>query len=270
VERPASELVGPDAQENFPGRNALQREGRPGQPEQCRTPLVAVLERSGTEIRVVARIAFPCGHAVQGSGTREFETAARPGLVLVGNRPVMQAIGTAGPRLPCSRSPARACRRTRPGGRGRRELGGHSRSAANLVQHERHHPVGGRGPGYRLSQQLRPWMISCPSSNPCGGRRCDRWWHSFHGEPCRRAPPANATLPDAVTPPPSTAPSPAQPPPDDAPEQRDSPESKSLPRCWLGLDRLGVLQVLGGLARSLIALFSSYDHITLLGRTFRL
>jgi hypothetical protein len=38
----------------------------------------------------------------------------------------------------------------------------------------------------------------------------------------------------------------------------------------LGLDRLGVLQVLGGLALSLIALFSSCDHITLLGRTLQL
>jgi hypothetical protein len=38
----------------------------------------------------------------------------------------------------------------------------------------------------------------------------------------------------------------------------------------LGLDRLGVLQVLGGLALSLIALFSSYDHVTLLGRTLQL
>jgi len=79
VERPASELVGPDAQENVPGRNALQREGRPGQPEQRRAPLDAVLKRSGTEIRVIAGIAFPCGHAVQGSGTWEFETDARPG-----------------------------------------------------------------------------------------------------------------------------------------------------------------------------------------------
>jgi hypothetical protein len=35
----------------------------------------------------------------------------------------------------------------------------------------------------------------------------------------------------------------------------------------LGLDRLGVLQVLGGLALSLIALFSSYDHITVFGRS---
>jgi IS4 transposase len=38
----------------------------------------------------------------------------------------------------------------------------------------------------------------------------------------------------------------------------------------LGLDRLGVLQVLGGIALGLIALFTSYDHITLAGRTLQL
>jgi hypothetical protein len=36
---------------------------------------------------------------------------------------------------------------------------------------------------------------------------------------------------------------------------------------WPGLDRLGFLQALGGLALSLIALFSSYDHITVFGRS---
>jgi hypothetical protein len=38
----------------------------------------------------------------------------------------------------------------------------------------------------------------------------------------------------------------------------------------LGLDRLGVLQVLGGIALGLIALFTSYDHITLAGRILQL
>jgi hypothetical protein len=68
-------------------------------------------------------------------------------------------------------------------------------------------------------------------------------------EPRRRAPPVTATLPDAVTPsPPANQPSPT-----DAPQQPDPPESTSPPRRWLGLDRLGALQVLGGLALSLIA-----------------
>ena len=85
-------------------------------------------------------------------------------------------------------------------------------------------------------------------------------------EPRRRAPPATATLPDAVTPsPPANQPSPT-----DAPQQPDPPESTAPSRRWLGLDHLGVLQVLGGLALSLIALFSSYDHITAFGRTLQL
>ena len=82
----------------------------------------------------------------------------------------------------------------------------------------------------------------------------------------RRAPPATATHPDAVTPsPPANQPSPT-----DAPQQPDPPESQALSRHWLGLDRLAVLQVLGGFALSLIALFSSYDHITAFGRTLQL
>jgi len=64
--------------------------------------------------------------------------------------------------------------------------------------------------------------------------------------------------------------SPAQPPPDNAPEQPEPPESKASPPRWLGLDRLGVLQVLGGIALSLIALFSSYAHITVFGRSIAL
>ena len=64
--------------------------------------------------------------------------------------------------------------------------------------------------------------------------------------------------PDAVSP----SPPPAKPPAGDAPQQPDPPESKALPRRRLGLDRLGVLQVLGAIALSLIPLFSSYDHIT--------
>ncbi len=61
----------------------------------------------------------------------------------------------------------------------------------------------------------------------------------------------------------------AQPPPNSVPEQPEPPES-TPPRRWLGLDRLGVLQVLGGIALGLIALFSSYDHITVFGRSIAL
>ncbi|MFM7235978.1 MAG: hypothetical protein ACKOYK_04280, partial [Cyanobium sp.] len=35
----------------------------------------------------------------------------------------------------------------------------------------------------------------------------------------------------------------------------------------LGLDQLGLTEAIGGLALGLIALFSSYDHLTLAGRT---
>jgi len=39
---------------------------------------------------------------------------------------------------------------------------------------------------------------------------------------------------------------------------------------WPGLDRLGWLQAIGGLLLGLIALFSSYDHITLAGTSVQL
>jgi hypothetical protein len=53
------------------------------------------------------------------------------------------------------------------------------------------------------------------------------------------------------------------------------PDSSQLSLPWfglprLGLDRLGLTQAIGGVALSLIALFSSYDPITLLGRTLQL
>jgi len=54
-------------------------------------------------------------------------------------------------------------------------------------------------------------------------------------------------------------------------EPADPPEFASAPRPWsgleyLGLDRLGLTQSIGGLVLGLIALFSSYDHITFAGR----
>jgi hypothetical protein len=38
----------------------------------------------------------------------------------------------------------------------------------------------------------------------------------------------------------------------------------------LGLDRLGLTQAIGGLILGLLALFSSYDHISVVGRTLQL
>jgi len=72
---------------------------------------------------------------------------------------------------------------------------------------------------------------------------------------------------------PSQSPSAAKQPPNSTPERPDPPdppESTPPSRRWLGLDRLGALQVLGGLVLSLIALFSCYDHITLAGHTLQL
>ena len=55
------------------------------------------------------------------------------------------------------------------------------------------------------------------------------------------------------------------------------PEQPPLPpewipheRPWPGLDRLGVVQAIGGLLLGLIALFSSYDHITIGDHTITL
>ena len=76
-----------------------------------------------------------------------------------------------------------------------------------------------------------------------------------------------------VLPSPLVPPSPPDPAPPSAgsEEPPDPPEFASTPRPWsgldrLGLDRLGLTQTIGGLVLGLIALFSSYDHITFAGR----
>jgi hypothetical protein len=48
------------------------------------------------------------------------------------------------------------------------------------------------------------------------------------------------------------------------------PESMDSQRSWPGLDRLGLIQAIGGLFLGLIALFSSYDHIVVAGRSLPL
>ena len=48
------------------------------------------------------------------------------------------------------------------------------------------------------------------------------------------------------------------------------PESLDSLRPWPGLDRLGLIQAIGGLFLGLIALFSSYDHINIAGRNLPL
>jgi hypothetical protein len=79
-----------------------------------------------------------------------------------------------------------------------------------------------------------------------------------------------------VAPPPSAADPPAgseePPPPPELPATPPSwpgPDRLGLGRFGLdrlGLDRLGLTQAIGGLALGLIALFSSYDHLTIAGR----
>jgi hypothetical protein len=48
------------------------------------------------------------------------------------------------------------------------------------------------------------------------------------------------------------------------------PESLDSQRSWPGLDRLGLIQAIGGLLLGLIALFSSYDHVNIAGRNLPL
>ncbi len=71
-----------------------------------------------------------------------------------------------------------------------------------------------------------------------------------------------------MSPPPSAADPPAG-----SEEPPAPPELPPTPPSWpglrldrLGLDRLGLTQAIGGLALGLIALFSSYDHLTIAGR----
>ena len=85
-----------------------------------------------------------------------------------------------------------------------------------------------------------------------------------------------------VLPTPLVPPSPPDPAPPSAgsEEPPDPPEFPSTLRPWsghdslgldrLGLDRLGLNQTIGGLVLGLIALFSSYDHITFAGRSIPL
>jgi hypothetical protein len=57
----------------------------------------------------------------------------------------------------------------------------------------------------------------------------------------------------------------------DASNPSARPESPQYLRLWcLSLDRLGLNQAIGGFVLGLIALFSSYDHITLAGQSISL
>ncbi len=93
-------------------------------------------------------------------------------------------------------------------------------------------------------------------------------WGASQGLPARiqrcTVPPANPDNPAD----PQTPASPATPANGGAGDSEAPPlppDLSSPPRLWPGLDRLAVLQATGGLAVGLIALFSSYDHLTLAG-----
>ena len=64
-----------------------------------------------------------------------------------------------------------------------------------------------------------------------------------------------------MSPPPSAAG-----PPPGSEEPPVPPELPAKSPSWPALDRLGLTQAIGGLALGLIALFSSYDHLTFAGR----
>ena len=68
--------------------------------------------------------------------------------------------------------------------------------------------------------------------------------------------------PSAAGPPPGSE---EPPPPTELPST--SPSWPGLGFGQVGLDRLGLTQAIGGLALGLIALFSSYDHLIIVGRT---
>ena len=72
---------------------------------------------------------------------------------------------------------------------------------------------------------------------------------------------ASRLRPSPVFPPPSAAG-----PPSGSEEPPVPPELLPTLPSWPALDRLGLTQAIGGLALGLIALFSSYDHLTIAGR----
>jgi hypothetical protein len=83
--------------------------------------------------------------------------------------------------------------------------------------------------------------------------------------------PATPEPPEPATPD-SVPPNASDPP---GPPESEQPQTPRLRHCCLGLsslclDRLGLTQAIGGLALGLIALFSSYDHITFAGHTIHL
>ncbi|MEB3323933.1 MAG: hypothetical protein VKM17_01190 [Cyanobacteriota bacterium] len=102
----------------------------------------------------------------------------------------------------------------------------------------------------RLLTDANPWWIG------------QSGWTSF----LTQGDPPDPATPDSVTPNASDPP---------GPPESEQPQTPRLRRCCLGLsslclDRLGLTQAIGGLVLGLIALFTSYDHITAFGYTIHL
>ncbi len=87
------------------------------------------------------------------------------------------------------------------------------------------------------------------------------------GEPLAANPDPTDPDPTEAESNPETPPSPLRQQPKPPPPPPPAPASL---RPWLGLDRQGLLEALGGTVIALIALFSSYDHITLADRSIPL
>ena len=105
-----------------------------------------------------------------------------------------------------------------------------------------------------IRSQSQPW--TWPYFNGFfRGSLMDRGLFCFPGLP-----------PPGVSP---TTPDPG-PPPAGSKEPLVPPEFAATLRPWSGLDRIGLTQSIGGLVLGLIAVFSSYDHITFAGRSIPL
>ena len=132
-------------------------------------------------------------------------------------------------------------------------------------------PVSSRGcrsgpglQGRRLAAPDRPslrWGIARQAPAPKGQLVAPLCGASPPGVPRASPSPADSVAPVSLA---------DDPPPGAGQEPAIPPESSPTPSSWPGLDRLGYTQAIGGLALGLIALFSSYDHITVAGYNLQL
>ena len=143
----------------------------------------------------------------------------------------------------------------------------------------RNQPADQTGVAVRIS--IRRWRRS--PSEGAAARRCCPWWN-WQGEEHCALDRLKRPIPRAPPPmPPDTPATPGSPGTPETPGTREAPgapaDSETPPappelsaplRPWPGLDLLGAIQASGGLILGLIALFTSYDHITVFGRSIGL